>query len=185
MSRKSRIYISCAGLLALVLIFLWGAVLPQHHRLKREKDAVKDLIADIEELRVKSDEVVDVEGEIQRIQSRIQAYENKFRPQGDLPKIIQSLSDLFTSNHLKVMAILAKEVVQVRGTDEPLVKNVLSVELEGEFLDFGHMLHDLENHPNAVTVEELEVEKTKADSSRLSIKILLGVFLTKGFPNGG
>ncbi|MBI1871088.1 MAG: type 4a pilus biogenesis protein PilO [Chlamydiae bacterium] len=165
------------------ILFLGGVFyfiyLPQQHRLSMKIDGEKKIIDRMEKLSKGAEGVWDVEGEIEKNQNEIRKYEGKFPTEGDMPHVIQKLSELFSSSQLTVVSLLPKGVVSVNGGESDIVKNILSVELMGRFQDFGNMIHGLEFHTLALTVESVEIDKVEEKSNQIKIKMEMGIFIKK------
>lgn len=181
MPKMTRVCVQCGALTAVLLAVFLFLYLPQHRRLAQKMEAARTLASDIDRLKTLSEGLTEVEAQIHKIQFWLEFYQDKFRPEGEMPKVMQSLSDLVTSNQLRVMTILPKGTTSVDHLGTPLVKTTFSVELEGVFKDLGEMTQDLKMHPHALTLDGIEMKRVRPDSDLLDIKILVGVFSKKEF----
>lgn len=176
MSKSLRIYIQCASLV-LILFCAFGTLYVEEKRMESKTLAIKDLSQRIQELTASSEKILDVEDEIKKVQGERKKFSEKFLLQGEMPKLIQSLSSLLSASHLRVMSILPKVVPKQEGSDLSVSKSTLMVEVQGEYRDFGDWLHQLESDPKAITLDEIEMVHKSPGSDQLNIKIVLSVFL--------
>ena len=179
MPKIVRVYIELSLWVIGVLIGIFFLYVPQHRRLESRNQEVKNLISKIGDLGAQSKGIVDVEAEIKNVEEKIEAYNRKFKNQGDMPRVIQSLSELFGVNRLKVMSILPKGVTELSGGASGMQKMTLTVELEGYYTDFGEMLYRIRGEPLAIAIEGFEITRAKTSSDRIGIRMYLSVFLKK------
>ncbi|MBI1884662.1 MAG: type 4a pilus biogenesis protein PilO [Chlamydiae bacterium] len=182
MTKFMRLYIEWALFFLFVAALFLLIYLPEEGRLRVRKVAMNALLMKTEELEKMPQDIQDVESKIKNVDQRIEVYQKKFWELKDVPRVMQTLSSLFASKHLKVMSILPKRESQEEVPSIQGIKIPLSVELEGHFQDFADMISELEDNSLALTVEDLQIRKEDLDSDLLHVKILLYIFLKKEVP---
>ncbi|MDP3979816.1 MAG: type 4a pilus biogenesis protein PilO [Chlamydiota bacterium] len=179
MNKIMKIIIIDMILLAAIAGFFVAVYLPQNRRLEACIKEINQISKQSETLSYLTAGIIDVEGDIVKADLMLKKYEEMFRPQSQMPHLMQSVSGMLNDHQLKVLSILPKEEHEILIQNQVYIKHPIEIKLEGQYEDLSDLLFNIEQHPNAITVEELEINRLSDSKSRVQIYVVIAIYLTK------
>ena len=202
-AKISAIFVGMALVLSLFVLVLTSVKLVNNRRLNRE---LKQLRATIENIRVITEDEKGFSEECEKTQKRHELSLAKIPKEAQIPQAIDQLTSTIEYLNLKLISIEPKKAIEIGKQKEIFpVEFGMGPEMEGEFppgmvgraetkpdyvqipikihfrgsySNIGQYLDSLRYLPRLITVEEIDIEKTK-NAGILNAKLIVSVFYSE------
>lgn len=189
----SAVFVGTGIVLCLLILVLIFVKLGSNKNMNQEIDQIKITIENIQAI---TEDQERFNKECEKTQQKYELSLEKIPKQAQIPKAIDQLTSAIEYLNLKLISIRPKEAVEIRKHKEPLdiefetegeyeieevetepdyIQIPIEIHLRGSYPDIGQYMDSLRYLPRLVTVEKINIEKTK-EAGILDTKLIVSVY---------
>ncbi len=145
---------------------------PANKALEEQKAAMTARLGKLAELQRATAAARDLDKQLEQLEQAVKFFESKLPPESEIHKVLEQITLIAQSRHLRPKSISALKTQKSSG----YIEQPLKMELQGSFDSYYSFLLDLEKLPRITKIRELELKKSIEQEGQTEAQFIVSIF---------